>query len=249
MLENGYIKLNRSITKWGWYKNSQTKDVFLHLLLHTNYDDCEFEGITVCRGQLVTSYPSLSEGVGLSIQNVRTAMKNLKKTGEIKTERFSKFTLVTITNYEKYQGFDDENSNSQVTVNQQSTNSQVTVNQQSTNTNGINKESNKARKINKYISKATEKFKSEDLTKAMIEFADDRRAQRKPLTEHAVDLHIRKLLKLEPTDINKQIEIINQTIEHRWQAFYPLKEDNKPKQDKQQSNNIFAEIAREEGVF
>ncbi len=238
MLENGYIKLNRSITKWGWYKNSQTKDVFLHLLLHTNYDDCEFEGITVRRGQLVTSYPSLSEGVGLSIQNVRTAMKNLKKTGEITTERFSKFTLVTITNYEKYQGFDDENSNSQ-----------VTVNQQSTNTNGINKESNKARKINKYIYKATEKFESEELTDKIIAISNYRTKVKKPFTEQAVDLFIQKLTDLEPSDINRQIAIVNQTIERGWLTVYPLREDSKSQQDKQQSNNIFAEIAREEGVF
>lgn len=249
MLENGYIKLNRSITKWGWYKNAPTKDVFLHLLINANYEDCEFEGITVCRGQIVTSYPSLSEGVGLSIQNVRTAMKNLKKTGEIKTERFSKFTLVTITNYEKYQGFDDEDSNGQVTVNQQSPNSQVTVNQQSTNTNETNKESNKARKINKYIYKATEKFESEELTDKIIAVSDYRKRIKKPFTEQAVDLFIKKLTDLEPSDINRQIAIVNQTIERGWLTVYPLREDSKSQQDKQQSNNIFAEIAREEGVF
>lgn len=249
MLENGYIKLNRSITKWGWYKNSATKDLFIDLLIHANYDDCEFEGITIHRGQLATSYPTLHERLGLSIQELRTAMKHLKSTGEITTERYSKFTVVTINNYKKYQGFDDENTNSQSTVNQQSANSQLTVNQQSINTNERNKESNKARKINKYIYKATEKFESEELTKAMIAFADNRQKARSPLTEHAVDLNIKTLLKLEPTDINKQIAIINQTVEKGWKSFYPLKDDSKPKQDKQQSNNIFAEMAREEGIF
>ena len=146
MLGSGYIKLSRSITKWGWYKNSATKDLFLHLIITANYEDCEFEGITVHRGQVVISYPSLKESTGLSIQNLRTAMRHLKETGEITTERFSKFNLVTITNYEKYQGFEDEKSNSQATVNQQSANSQVTFNQQSTNTNERNKESKKARK-------------------------------------------------------------------------------------------------------
>ena len=33
MANEGYIKLYRKMKKWGWYKDQNTKDVFLHLLL------------------------------------------------------------------------------------------------------------------------------------------------------------------------------------------------------------------------
>lgn len=103
---NGYIKLHRKLLKWCWWNDRDTRDLFIYLLLAANWEDKPFEGITVKRGQLLTSLASLSENVGISTRSVRTALKHLISTSEVTTETTNRWTLVTIVNFEKYQGRD-----------------------------------------------------------------------------------------------------------------------------------------------
>ena len=98
-----YIKLFRSLEDWRWYKDANTMRVWIHLLLHANIKDCDFEKITVHRGQLVTSYASLAEALDLSVKNVRTAIDHLKSTGEVASKIYSKYQVITILCYDKYQ--------------------------------------------------------------------------------------------------------------------------------------------------
>lgn len=103
-----WIKLNRNILGWGWYKDINTKTLFIHLLLTANIDDCIFMGVPVKRGELVTSYPKLAEELNLSIKSVRTALNHLKETGEVAVRTYPKFSLIVIENYEKYQDVPEE---------------------------------------------------------------------------------------------------------------------------------------------
>lgn len=103
MLENGYIKIDRKIVKWCWYRNANTFKLFLHLLLTANYEDVPFEDIIVRRGQRVASFATLSAETGLSIKEVRVAINHLKRTNEVASLSSPKYTVFTINNYEKYQ--------------------------------------------------------------------------------------------------------------------------------------------------
>ena len=125
----GFILLYRQITEWEWYQNPNTFRVFLHCLLMANFADGKFEGITVNRGQFVTSLPNLSKQTRLTIQQVRTALDHLKSTGEITDKAYSKFRVITVVKYDEYQK-DNRQDNSQSTGNQQASNRQVTGNQQ-----------------------------------------------------------------------------------------------------------------------
>lgn len=129
MTEQGFIKLHRSISKWEWYKDEHTKTVFLHLLINANWEDSRFEGYVIPKGSLVVSWKSLSENCGISVQSARTAINHLKSTGEITIKSTNKFSIVSIVNWEKYQGY-EEDANKQ--TNKQ-TNKQLTNNQQTTN--------------------------------------------------------------------------------------------------------------------
>ena len=120
-----FIKLDRNILKWRWYKNSNTMRLFVHLLITANVATHDFEGITIHRGQTATSYPSLANSLKMTIQEVRTALGHLKSTGEVTVKRYPKYTVVTILNYNAYQ-----KTTAKSTHNQQSSNSQATVNQQ-----------------------------------------------------------------------------------------------------------------------
>ena len=104
-----YIKLFDRILSWEWYKNPNTFRLFIHLLLRANYCDLQFEGKTIGRGQLVTSLPTLAVETGLSVREIRTAINHLKSTGELTDTSTSKYRVITIVNYDLYQGSDRQN--------------------------------------------------------------------------------------------------------------------------------------------
>ncbi|MBQ9674246.1 MAG: hypothetical protein IJV39_06430 [Ruminococcus sp.] len=72
-------------------------------MIRANATDFEFENIIVKRGQLVTSRTHLSNELGLTEHQIRTALNHLKMTGEIEVRTTSKFSIITIKNYNLYQ--------------------------------------------------------------------------------------------------------------------------------------------------
>ena len=137
---NGFIKLYRSLMDWEWYQDANVMRVFLHLLLDANHKAKRWQGRVIEPGQTVTSRQKIAEGLGLSEQQVRTALTKLKSTGEITSIATNKYTLVTIENWASYQSPDDL-ATSKTTSD--STNEQPTDNQQiTTNKNVKNVRSN-----------------------------------------------------------------------------------------------------------
>ena len=44
ILTGGFIKIHRSLLEWEWYQDTNTKTVFIHLLLTANYKDKNWKG-------------------------------------------------------------------------------------------------------------------------------------------------------------------------------------------------------------
>jgi len=103
MDDNGWIKLFRKFRDWGWYKDANTLRVWLEMLLTANYEDKEWMGVSIKRGQTIIGRKELAKNLGLSEQNVRTALTRLKSTNEITIKSYSKFSVVTINKYNDYQ--------------------------------------------------------------------------------------------------------------------------------------------------
>lgn len=125
MTNEGYIKLYRKMTKWGWYKDNNTKCVFLHLLFMACYEPCFYRNNYLEVGQIATTLKEISEGTGISVQSIRTSLNRLKSTNEITINSTNKFSIITLLNYSDYQG-DNKPSNNQLTNDQQTTNKQLT---------------------------------------------------------------------------------------------------------------------------
>lgn len=143
----GFVLLHRQITEWEWYQNPNTFRVFLHILLMANYADSRFEGKEIKRGQLVTSLPSLSDQTRLSIRQVRVALDHLIMTGELTSKAYSKFRVITVVNYDKYQN-NDRQIDSQMTGKRQADDSQMTGKRQHHNkNNNVTKEQGNNRKV------------------------------------------------------------------------------------------------------
>ena len=118
---NSWIKLHRKFLQWEWYDDINTKVLFLHLLLKANYVDKKWRGVVIKRGQHLTGRFSLSKETGLSQQQIRTSLDKLISTNEITKQSTSQYTIITINNYEKYQGVTNEITNEQPTSNQRVT--------------------------------------------------------------------------------------------------------------------------------
>lgn len=162
MNENGFIKLFRRIGEWEWYSEPNTFKVFIHLLLDANIQDRAYRGFVVKRGSTLTSVSSIAEKNGLSVQNVRTALKRLEKTGEITINSQTKFSIISMANYDKYQSV------------QQTTNNQLTTPKEYKNIDS--KESIKRKEIHKE-KKSDERF--DELWKAYPKHVNKAKAKEK----------------------------------------------------------------------
>lgn len=98
-----FIKVDRNILNWGWFKDSKVFHVFMFLLLKANIKDGRFLQETVKRGSIVTSNAHISETCGMTIDSVRTALRHLEETGEIVRNTRNRYQLITIVNYDAYQ--------------------------------------------------------------------------------------------------------------------------------------------------
>ena len=125
----GYILIDRNILDWKWWNNNNTLKVFLWLMIKAQFHESYWGGVQIKRGQVATSMKNIESDNQLSRQQVRTAISNLKSTGEITITRYSKFLVLTIVNYNKYQ-----NPTIKATKDQQSNNHQKTIKQPHTNT-------------------------------------------------------------------------------------------------------------------
>lgn len=159
-MERGtYIKLFRKFKKWKWYKHPVTKSVFLHLLIEAQWNDRFVHGVKLERGQILTTENDLADELGLSRQQVRTAIGHLTSTNEITKETIkvstegltnratNRMTLITVENYSLYQmgalvATEDVTKPSTEGLTNQTTDQQPSLNQTSYYINNDNKEYN-----------------------------------------------------------------------------------------------------------
>ena len=99
----GWFKIYRQIEDWEWYKSPNTRHLFEHLIGRANVEPKRFKGTLLHRGELITSVGHLSDQTGLSMNQVRLALRNLESTGEIICQRTNRWTKVKVTNFNKYQ--------------------------------------------------------------------------------------------------------------------------------------------------
>ena len=188
---SGWIKIHRKFLDWEWFNKSEAVHLFLYMVLKANHKDNKWQGNDVKRGQFISSLGNISSATGITIQQIRTILKKLEKTNEIKVKSTRQFTIVTICKYECYQ--DEEE-----TTNKPTTNHQQTTNKQSTTNKNEKKEKNE----------------KEVILDSWIEY---RKSAKKTLTQQS----IKSILVKMENYTNEQCKfVINKSIEQGWQGLF-----------------------------
>jgi hypothetical protein len=125
-MAEAFIKLHRKMLDWEWYDDPNTCRLFIHCLLRANWKACRWHGIEIQPGQFITSLQSLSDETLLTIRQVRVALSHLKMTGEVSVTRHSRCSVITVNNWNDYQGNDKQNV-TRKSVKGQSNDNQVTT--------------------------------------------------------------------------------------------------------------------------
>lgn len=107
----GWIKLHRKIIDWEWFAEPNMAHLFVYFLLMANTSEKHWQGHLIKRGELITSLNHLERETGVTKDRIRTILKKLEKTGEIKRAAESNYTRIKIVNYDFYQDKEPQKSN------------------------------------------------------------------------------------------------------------------------------------------
>ena len=116
--KNGFVSLWRDIKDQPWYKNSEYKAVFIHLLVNASHSatQVKFRGsqVNVLPGQTVTSLTQLECDLGIDRSIVRRAIKKFESLGQVSLLSVGsgkrKCTVFTLKNWGKFQQKNDTQS-------------------------------------------------------------------------------------------------------------------------------------------
>lgn len=148
MRSNGWIKLHRKMMEKGYYGRSTYVHLWIHLLLSANHKEKEFmwngEMIIIKDGQLLIGREKLSKETGIPETTIEDILKVFEKEGQIRQQKTTKFRVITILNWKKYQ----------ITDNRATTERQ----QSDTNKNVKNEENDKKRTFSAEVISLTHEF-------------------------------------------------------------------------------------------
>ena len=90
-----------------WGQKDPVRIIFLYLFVIANHDNGSVQGLPVKRGQTYRSQRTIADDCHYSRSTVRSALATLEKLGKISVKRpdpTQASSLITITNYNEYQG-------------------------------------------------------------------------------------------------------------------------------------------------
>lgn len=106
-MDKGWIKLNRQVQDHWIWKNHEYAYAWIDLLLSVNRANTKIlvdnELMVIKRGQMLTSVYKLSQRWGWSRKRTYKFILALEKDGMLRKNSTTRYTIITIVNYGKYQ--------------------------------------------------------------------------------------------------------------------------------------------------
>lgn len=101
--EGGFVRDYRSTLDWEWFTDVNTAHLWEYIRLRVNYEPSRFRGMEIKRGQMLESIDTMAKRTGLTYSQVRTALKHLKKTGEVACTVTRYGMLISAVKYDDFQ--------------------------------------------------------------------------------------------------------------------------------------------------
>ena len=132
-MTDGWIALHRKIFNSKDFNNQLEVAVFIYLVAMASHKSADVvyrkKKLTLNRGDISIAYRDLAKKFNISLQNIKSIIKNLKKSGNINQKLTKNLSIYTIVKYSKYQDIEPAS-------NQKLTNRTTTI---TTNTTSIGK--------------------------------------------------------------------------------------------------------------
>lgn len=96
----GYVKLNRNLLRWEWFDNDIALLVLMRLTLKAAWRDTQYQGVTLQRGQVITTLQEIAEENHITKQQARTTLDRLESTHKITRMGTKKFSIITLLDYD-----------------------------------------------------------------------------------------------------------------------------------------------------
>ena len=107
MSQPGWIKLHRALMEHWSSSEPEALAVWVRMLCEANYEDKKSnvygQLVDVKRGQLIFGLDAFSLRSGVSVKKLRRIIDMLIKDGMLGRQVFNRFSIITITCYDKYQ--------------------------------------------------------------------------------------------------------------------------------------------------
>jgi len=125
-MKAGWIKLFRKVQDNAIYKDSELLHIWTHCLLNASWEDKEvyFNGsmVRIRRGELIVGRDKLQERTGINGMTAYRKLNVLQKMGNVNIKANNRYSVVSVVNYDAYQGEPDEDeqpNDSQTTAKRQ----------------------------------------------------------------------------------------------------------------------------------
>ena len=253
------------LDKYIWINSTpEQKVVLVTVLLMANHESYKWvwkkKNYEVQPGQFITSINSLVEkcGKGVSVQNVRTALKKFETHGFLTVQSTNENSLVTITNWGEYQNKDVILTN-ELTGDQQAPNKPLTTNNNDNNDNKNNKKVKNVEKVKNIIKKEPinpisdlrDKFElSLDWAGLLNDWLEYKKAKGQTYkSDRSIKSFITKLRNLSNSDWFIAKQIVEESMANNWAGIFKLKNnenngDNKITAKERQRQQVAVDVGQ-----
>jgi len=230
-MRQGYTKRWRKRWDKGYHLDPVLWVLMSYFIDHANYRDSEVYMpnvglIPIKKGQHIFGTLQLSVFMRIDRSLLRRKLKILENIGFLTIEATNRYSIATVINYSTYQDSDQQNDQQ----NGQPPTSHRPADDHQTTTPNTNKKNN----TNKKLTNSHPDWLDKKLWAA---FKEHRRKLRKPMTDYAEKLAIKKLEKIMNETGCSQEQIINLAIEKGWQGLFPPFNNEKPACEKYLGEN------------
>lgn len=115
---SGWVKEYRSIDEWEWISDHLMYRMQTSFVRWAYIEEKNYRGVLIPRGSFPTNMVELSKKLYDGTKRVRLRIKRLLETEEIRYQKVNNFYLLTVTNYDTYQGEGKAEGNQKASIGQ-----------------------------------------------------------------------------------------------------------------------------------